>query len=391
MAHALLGPSSSSRWLSCPPSARLEAKEKDTASVYAKEGTLAHEICELIVRYNNHEFSKATFTRRLNKLKKHELYTADMIDHCEVYGGLIFEKHTAAKKVNSDAVLMVEQKLDFSEYVPEGFGTGDAVIVADNVLEVIDFKYGKGVEVSAVDNSQMKLYALGALLEYEVMYDIHEIRMTIVQPRLDNISEFTISVDELMEWAEKYVKPRAKMAFDGEGEFCAGKHCGFCKIKPQCRAYADKQLELAKYDFKDGDFLTLDEIADILTRATEFTKWLKAVGDYSLDQALNNGVVYPGYKLVEGRSNRKYSDQDKVAEILTSNGYDEVVIHKPKELLGITAMEKAIGKKVFGTLLGEVVIKPQGKPTLAPENDKRPAWHSEDDAKKDFESADSLL
>ncbi len=384
MAHALLSPSSSSRWLACTPSARLEEKETDTTSVYAQEGTLAHSVAELIVRYNAKLISKPTFTRRLNKLKRNELFSEDMTDYCEVYAQYVWERHANAKKTNSDAELKIEHKLDFSEYVPAGFGTGDAVIIADGTMEVIDFKYGKGVEVSAIDNSQMKLYALGALLEYEIMFDITEIKMSIVQPRLDNISEWIINVDDLMAWAKGYVRPQAELAFEGEGEFCPGSHCGFCKIKAKCRAFADRQLKLAKYDFKKGPFLEDADISDILTRAKDFEKWLKSVKEYALDQAVNYSKQYPDYKLVEGRSNRQYADRDKVTSLLIESGYDEAIIHKPKELLGITAMEKAIGKNVFSDLLSGVVMKPQGKPTLALESDIRPEWRSEDDARRDF-------
>lgn len=384
MAHALLSPSSSSRWLACTPSARLEEKEDDTTSVYAKEGTLAHEIAEQIVTYNAGLIKKATFTRRINKLKNNELFTNDMLEYCEVYAQYVFERYNNAKKINKDVELKIEQKLDFSEYVPDGFGTGDTVIITDGTIEVIDFKYGKGVEVSAVDNSQMKLYALGAVTEYELIYDIEEVKMSIVQPRLDNISEWVISVDDLLTWADEYVRPRAKLAFEGEGEFCPGSHCGFCKIKAKCRAFANRQLELAKYDFKQSDFLEDTEISDILSRAKEFDKWLKSVKEYALIQAVN-GKYYPGYKLVEGRSNRQYADIDKVKNILIDNGYDEAIIHKPKELLSITAMEKAIGKQVFNDLLSEVVIKPEGKPTLVPESDKRPALNSIEDARRDFQ------
>ncbi len=384
MAHALLSASGSGRWLACPPSARLEEKEPDSSSEYAQEGTLAHEIGEQIVRYNNHEFRKPTLTRRLNKLKEHELFSNDMLEYCGTYGNIVWEKFNEAKKRTADAQLLIEQRLDFSNYVPEGFGTGDAVIIADNIIEIIDFKYGKGVEVSAVDNSQMKLYGLGSLNEYDMLYDIQEICLTIVQPRLENISEFTISTNDLYAWG-KEVKKIAEIAFKGEGEFCPGSHCRFCKIKAKCKAYADEQLKLAKYEFKQSWQLEKTDIVDILDRADDFKKWITTVEEFALDQAVNHEMNFPGYKLVEGRSNRKYTDQKKVLKVLTSANYEESKLYKPKELLGITAMEKFIGKKTFGELLSDLVIKPQGKPTLVPESDKRPEWHSEDEAKRDFE------
>ncbi|GKX27871.1 hypothetical protein SH1V18_03510 [Vallitalea longa] len=384
MAHAILSASGSSRWMACPPSARLEEKEPEKTSSFAEEGTLAHEIGEQIIRYNNNEFTKTTFTRRLNKLKKDKLFANEMLDYCDAYAEIVREKYLNAKKITPDAQLIVEQRLDFSSYVPSGFGTGDALIIADGTVEVIDFKYGKGVEVSAIDNPQMKLYGLGALDEYEMLYDIQKIHLTIVQPRLENISEFTITAADLYSWGE-YIKPIADKAFKGEGEFCPGSHCMFCRVKAKCRAYADEQMILAKYDFKDGPFLSDIDIADILNRASDFKKWLTAVEEFALDQAVNHGKDYPGFKLVEGRSNRKYLDQDKVLKALVDYGYEESILHKPKELLGITAMQKAIGKKAFEELLSDLVIKPTGKPTLVQESDKRPAWQSEDDAKKDFQ------
>ncbi|MCT4686058.1 DUF2800 domain-containing protein [Vallitalea sp.] len=384
MAHAVLSASGSSRWLACTPSARLEEKEPEKTSSFAEEGTLAHSIGELMIRYNNNEFTKRTFNTRLNKFKKQELFTNDMLDYCSSYAEIVREKYLTAKKNTPDAQLIIEQKLDFSYFVPKGFGTGDALIIADNCIEVIDFKYGKGVEVSAVENSQMKLYGLGAIAEYDMLYDILEIRLTIVQPRLENISEFSMTVKGLRAWGDS-IKPIAQKAFKGEGKFCVGLHCRFCKIKAKCKAYADEQMELAKYDFKQGPFLDDGDITNILNRVSDFKKWLKAVEDFALDQAVNHGHEYPGYKLVEDRSNRKYADQDKVLKALVEYGYEESILHKPKELLGITAMQKAIGKKTFEELLSELVIKPQGKPTLVPQSDKRPSWHSEDDAKKDFE------
>lgn len=384
MAHALLGPSGSSRWLACPPSARLEEKEKDTASVPAREGTLAHEICEQMLRFRTEEISKRAYNTRINKLKKHELFANDMIEYCEVYADYVMERYYAAKRLTPDAELKIEQRVDYSSYVPDGFGTGDAIIIGDGTLRVIDFKYGKGVGVSAKDNTQMKLYALGAYLEYELMFDIKNIQMSIVQPRKDNISESGVFVDKLLKWSEEYAKPRGELAYKGEGDFCAGEHCKFCKIKPKCKAYADKQMELAKYDFKQGPFLDESDIADIVLKAGEFKKWIKSVEEYALDQAVNHGTSYPGMKLVEGRSNRKYTDDEKVVQVLTDNNYEKDTLYKPIEVLGITAMEKLIGKKTFNTLLSDYVIKPQGKPALVSADDKRPPWHSEDDAKNDF-------
>jgi hypothetical protein len=362
----------------------LEEKEQDTTSVFAEEGTLAHEICELMCRYNNGEFKKATYTRRINKLKEHELFTIDMLDYCNTYATIVREKFQEAKKRTPGAVLLLEQRLDFSEYVPEGFGTGDAVIIADGAVEVIDFKYGIDVPVYAEDNSQMKLYGLGALAEFDMLYDVHDIKMTIVQPRLENISGCEMLVEDLKAWGEE-VRVIAEQAFNGDGEFKAGSHCRFCKVKAKCRAYAEEQLEIAKYEFRQGPFLAETEIADILGRADELKKWLTAVDEYALDQAVNHGVSYPGYKLVEGRSVRKYiSEEDVAHQLVDTHHFAEDEIYE-KKLLGITKMEKTLGgKKKFTELLSDYVIKPPGKPTLVPESDKRPEWHSEDEAVNDF-------
>ncbi len=384
MAHAILSASGSSRWLACPPSARLEEKEPDKTSIHAEEGTLAHEVCELMVRYNAGEIKKPTYTRRLNKLKKHKLFANDMIDYCTTYAEIVREKYLTAKKHTPDVQLRVEQRLDFSNIVPDGFGTVDALIIADGIIEVIDFKYGKGVEVSAVDNSQMKLYGLGAINEYEMLYDIQEVHLSIVQPRLDNFSEFIITLDDLCQWGDE-VKGIAEVAYKGEGEFKAGKHCTFCKVKAKCKAQAEEQLEIAKYDFKDSTFLTDEDISDILARSAGLKKWLKAVEEYALDQAVNHGQNYPGYKIVAGRSTRQFTDQDKVKETLLLEGFEEPLIYKPKEMLGITALEKLVGKKEFSSILGNLIIKPEGKPTLVPESDKRLALNSIEEAKRDFQ------
>ena len=384
MEHALLSASGSSRWLNCPPSARLEEKEADTTSQYAKEGTLAHKIAELGLLQYIGEINKRTHTRRLNKLKKEELFYPGMLEYVQVYIDFVIERYLAVKKCTRDTRLVLERRLDFSKWVPKGFGTGDAIIVTDNIAEIIDFKYGKGVIVSAINNPQMILYALGTLHEYDLLYNIQHVSMTIVQPRLENISTSTLKVSTLQGWGES-IKETAKKAYDGEGEFRAGSHCQFCKIKAKCKAYADEQLKLARYDFQEGPYLEDGDIADILKQAKTFKNWLKAVEEFALDQAVNHGQEYPGFKLVEGRSNRQYSDPDKVHKTLLKEGYEEDKLFKPKELFGITAMEKLLGRKTFNELLSSLIIKPPGKPTLVPKNDKRPAWNSVDQARKDFE------
>ena len=269
---------------------------------------------------------------------------------------------------------MVEQHLDFSKWVPDGFGTGDCVIVADGTLSIIDLKYGKGVEVNAENNSQLLLYSLGALELFDGIYDIDTISMTIFQPRRYNISTYTISKDELLSWAEVVLVPAAKLAAKGEGNFKAGEHCRFCKVRTNCRKRAEYNLELARYDFEPPAMLDDIEIAAILAKADELIFWAADVKEYALRQALS-GVTYDGFKVVEGRSNRKYTDEKAVIDAVKSAGFDPY----EHSILGITAMTTLLGKKKFNELLGGLIEKPQGKPTLVPLSDKRPAINTAND------------
>jgi len=378
--HALLSASSASRWMACPPSARLEQNYANKTSEYAAEGTLAHELGELELRRNLEGMSTRKYNSEIKKIQSNELFTKDMPDYVEIYVNTCMEKLAEAKSKTSDAIFKIEQRLDFSEWVPDGFGTGDFVIIADGTMEICDLKYGKGVPVSAIDNKQMRLYALGAIAEFGFLYDIQNVRMTIIQPRLDNISTDEVSADDLLKWAEEVLKPIAELAFKGEGEFCAGDHCTFCRAKAVCKARAEKNMELAQYEFADLNVLNKFDIADILAKADEFIKWVKDVQDFALEQALL-GEQYPGFKVVEGRSNRRYTDTEKVAEILLANDYLEEEIYKPKELQGISNMEKVVGKKKLVELVGEYIEKPQGKPVLVPVSDKRPSYNS---AEADF-------
>lgn len=273
-----------------------------------------------------------------------------------------------------EAVHKVEQRLDFSAWVPRGFGTGDAVIIDNGIIEIIDLKYGKGVPVSAIGNTQMRLYALGAINEFGFFYDIEKVKMTIVQPRLDSVSTDEISAEELLKWADEYLKPRAELAIKGEGEFCAGDHCKFCRANAICRARAEKNMEIAKYEFANPPTLDNLEISHILDVASDFSKWIKDVESWALQQALQ-GEIYPGYKVVEGRSNRKWKDEDEVGKLLLANGFQENIIYT-KKLDGIGKIEKAIGKKKTSELLGDLIVKPQGSPTLVVESDKRPVYNS---------------
>jgi hypothetical protein len=385
-AHAVLSPSGAHRWLSCTRSARLEQQFPDNAGQAAAEGTLAHSLGELITKFKLKKISKQVYRRELKKIEADKLFDQSMMDHTESYSVFVLERYYEAQSHTKDAVIYLEHLLNLTDYVPDGFGTGDSVIIADGTMEIIDLKYGKGVLVTATNNKQMMLYALGALKDFDFIYDIDTVRMTIFQPRLDNFSTWEVKVEDLLSWAELDLKPKAALAFKGEGEFLPGTHCQFCKAKAMCKANADYNLELARYEFAIPELLTDEEVADILERAKNFTDWLKAVTGHALNEAVNNGKKWPGWKLVEGKSNRTYSDETAVANRLVEKGFAEDLIYK-RELLGITAMEKAIGKKEFAVHLGGLIIKPQGKPALAPITDKREELNSVDAAQKEFADA----
>ncbi len=359
--HAVLSASSSDRWLHCPPSARLCESIMDKGSDYAAEGTDAHSLCE-------HKLKSALGIQSEDPTESLNWYDAEMEDCASEYVSYIMELLAEVKKTCSDPIVLVEQRLDFSKYVPDGFGTGDCLVVGDGTLYVIDFKYGKGVEVSAENNPQMMCYSLGALELFDDIYDIDAVCMTIFQPRRGNISCFTISKDELLAWAETVLEPTAQLAYKGEGDFACGDWCRFCKVKTMCRARAEANLELARFEFKQPPLLADEDIEDILGKLDELTSWAEDIKDYAL-QAAVSGKHWRGYKLVEGRSNRRYTDESAVADAVTTAGYDPY----EKKLLGITAMTSMLGKSKFNDILGELTYKPQGKPTLVPESDKRPA------------------
>ncbi len=357
--HALLSASSSHRWLACPPSAKLCEKYEDKGSEYAAEGTAAHTLCE-------YKLKTSLGISAENPIENLSFYNEEMESCADDYVSYISEILEKTKEVCSDPIVLIEQRLDFSKYVPEGFGTGDCVIVADDTLTVIDFKYGKGVEVSAEKNPQMLCYALGALELFDCLYDIEKIEMTIFQPRREHISTYTLSKDGLISWAENVLAPTAKLAFEGEGEFCAGEHCRFCKAKAECRKRAEYNLKMAKYDFAMPPTLDNIEISAILSKADELISWAGDIKEYALQRALC-GEIFPGYKVVEGRSNRKYTSEDAVVQKVKEAGFDPYE-HK---VLGITAMTKLLGKTKFNELLSGLIHRPQGKPTLVPESDKR--------------------
>lgn len=374
--HAILSASGAHRWLACTRSARIEAELPDNAGAAAAEGTLAHEVAEQRLK---NLLTKEPITIKLDEID------AEMQEAVDRYVDTCMEKINEAWRESPDAEVHVEERLDFSEWVPEGFGTGDMVIMSDEYIEVIDLKYGKGVPVSAVGNPQMRLYALGLYAKYGTLYGADKVRMTIVQPRLDSISSDELTVKELLAWGNDVVGPKAQLAWKGKGDFVAGDHCRFCKARATCRKLAEYELEGIKEDTRPAQ-LTDIEIAEIVQRADDIKKWLTSVEEFALQQALD-GTEWPGLKVVAGRSVRKITDVERAAELLTSGGYTD--IYKPQELKTLTALEKLVGKKKLADILADVIDKPAGKPTLVPESDKRPPMEIEAAAAKDFD--DSLL
>ena len=371
--HALLSPSAAHRWMNCTAAPRLEANAPDKETTYAQEGTLAHAYCAYKLKTN---FGLPT-DGEVEEFKQldAEYHTGEMDEYTDTYYTIVLEKYNAARAKTRDAQLRIETRLDFSKYVPDAFGTADAIIIADGCLEIIDFKYGKGVRVSAEENPQMMIYALGAYEAYSFEYNINRVRMTIVQPRIDNLSEYELTTVDLLKWAALKLAPKAKEAYDGNGKQLPGEWCQFCRVKCNCKALATQCVETAG-NFDDPKLVSKDDMQSIiLPRIATIKTWLAGIEEYALTQALA-GIEYEGYKIVEGRSNRKITDADKVGGILENNGYDESDYLKPAELRTITDLEKLCGKKRFATLCADYIDKPQGKPTLVPETDKRPAYNA---------------
>lgn len=363
--HALLSASSSYRWLRCTPSARLEQQFEDEQSPYAAEGTKAHALAETLL-------NRLLFDMNYDESEAEpENYSREMSEAVSQYVDICMEKANEARKRSADAEIMVEARLDYSEWAPEGFGTGDMVIVADEVLEVVDLKYGKGVPVSAINNSQMRLYALGAYAAYGLLYDIKKVKMTIVQPRLDSVTTDSMAIEDLLAWGET-VKPVAKKAFEGEGDCVAGSHCGFCKVRHLCRALADTCLEeFYKMGGKKTNLLMDSEVAHILDMYPVIKRWLEDVNDYAIQKAVSGEKDWPGYKVVEGTSKRKITEPIKAAQALLATDYEASEIYRPQELKTITDLTKLLGRNGFNEIVGPFVVKPPGKPTLAPLSDPR--------------------
>ena len=391
--HAVLSASSSERWLNCPPSARLCEAYEDKSSNYAAEGTDAHALCEFRLK-------QALGIPADNPIENLSWYNEEMEDCAAGYAAYVSELLETAKQTCADPVILIEQRVDFSRWVQDGFGTADCIVIADGVLNIVDYKHGKGVEVSAVDNPQMMLYALGAYHAYGYLYSIKKVSMTIIQPRLENISTFECSVEELLDWAETYVRPRAKLAFEGKGEQVPGDWCRFCRARTSCKACADEAMALVKEEFLDLDagvledeteetdatasfepdtsvptfkspaLLSKTDIEKMLPTLNRIESWIEAIFAYVSSEAINHGVSWDGYKVVEGRSKRQFLDTKSVVAAAEKAGYTDIY---KTELISLTAFEKLMGKKKFQEVLGEYVVKPPGKLALVPDSDPREA------------------
>ena len=351
--HARFSPSSAEQYINCPPSLKLSESFNDEGSEYAAEGTEAHELCEYLLR-------TAIGEQMPDPRQKLTKYSNEMQECAEGYRDTVLEIY------KPDDFISIEQLVHFDEYVCGGFGTSDCIIIGNGHMHVIDFKYGKGVKVSAEDNAQLKCYALGAYLAFSPLFDINEITLLIYQPRINNYSKWSLKTEDLLKWAEEVLKPRAEQALTGIGEFRCGTWCRWCKAKAVCRKLAETMTELAKYEFSEPATLSDEEVDDILLKIEPLTMWSKAVQDYALQRALS-GHKWQNWKVVEGQSKRKYVDETKVAEKVISAGYDPY----EKKLLGLTAMQKVLGREKFNDLLGDLVVKPKGKPELVARDDKR--------------------
>lgn len=358
--HAILSASSSHRWMNCTPSARLEQEFQEYESTAAKEGTAAHALAE-------HKLKRKLKMRSDRPVS--EFNDEDMELYTDDYTEYVYEQYKKAQRYDENAQIFIEQRLDFSCYVPDGFGTGDAVIISKGKIQIIDLKYGQGVLVNAENNSQMMLYALGALKKFGKDYEIKKVKLVIFQPRRENVSVWETTVTQLKKWAEKKLRPRAEMAFKGTGNYQPGSHCQFCKAAAKCRARAEENLKLAQEEFKKPPLLTDAEIESILSKIQGLKKWADEIWEFALEQALK-GKQWNGFKVVQGKSVRKYSDEQKVVDACNKAGYKDIYV---KKLITLTEMEKLMGKKVFNEVLGSLIEKTAGKPTLVEESDKRPA------------------
>lgn len=370
MSHALLAPSAATRWIHCTPSARVAEHEPEESSDFAKEGTLAHLIGETILKSPEKRLSKM----QIWAFSKMQFYSDSMLRYSEDYAAYVMEKFRPGR------FLFVENKLDLTDYIEEGSGTGDAAIIAVNdpefnydgdTLYTFDYKFGKGVPVFAENNTQQKIYALGYLAEHGRWFNIKRVVMHIFQPRIVNNSDWAITVPQLLKWAVNDLMPKAKMAFAGEGEFIAGPHCQFCKVQHKCRALADYNRELARLEFSDYAMLDDQEILNIFAQRSLFENWIKALSEYVTAEGIK-GKKWPGYKIVESKASRRYKDETELVRILRANNFTDYL--KEPQLKGLEEMETTLGSDNFIKYVVPQLIKPRGKPTLAPESDKRPEF-----------------
>ena len=396
--HALLSASSSKQWLNCPPSARLQLNFPNESSVYAEEGTFAHSVCEYKVKKYLHE--------RVKRPQSEEFYTEEIDQITDIYAEVVISVIEEMKRNGCEPLVLVEERVNYSHIAPSGFGTADMLVVGvdengKGLLHILDFKAGRGVFVNANHKTQMMLYALGGLNAYGYIYPIETVRMTIIQPRLDNISTFECSREELEAWGNS-IKDTAKLAYEGKGEQKAGEWCFFCRAKPVCKACKEEALALCKEEFLDLDagafaeeadteesdmtapytpdqtapafkqqgLISLDELVEVLPTLNRISSWIEAVFAFISSEAINHGVPIDGYKVVEGRSRRVFTDVKSVVDKAVENGYTDLY---KQELISLTEFEKMMGKKKFAELLGEFVAKPPGKLALVPESDPRPA------------------
>ena len=360
-AHSVYPPSSAKRYMNCTPALKLEQQFEDEQSPYAEEGSAGHALAEHLIK---------KYLKKKSKRPVSDYYTDELVEAVDEYVGYCIGQIEAAKQECSDPVFEVERRTDISRHIEGCFGTADMVIVTDHKIHAIDLKLGKGVMVDAEHNEQLMIYGLGILDFYEILYDIETVALTIVQPRLKHLSTWEISVEDLKKWAKEELEPKARMALAGEGEFRAGDHCRFCKARFTCRARAEEYLKLARMEFAEPALLSDDEIAEVLLKADTLKKWAEEIYAYAQNEAVVNHRQWPGFKLVLGKSNRKYTDENEAAKAAKKAGYTDIY---KTSLIGITDMEKLMGKKKFSEILGSLVYKPEGKVTLVPELDKREA------------------
>lgn len=383
-AHALLSASGSERWINCPASPRLEEHFEEQTSSYAEEGTLAHELSEIILRLDLKLLSMVDYKQKFDEIKKNKYYSEDMFDEVTKYTSYVKQQYQAAKRVDKHARLLIEEKLDLTEWIPEGFGTSDAIVICNLGIEVIDLKYGKGKPVYAQENTQLMSYGLGAMKVAKKSCTFNKVTVTIVQPRLDNISDWSLSVKALTEWGDNVLKVKAVEAFSGDGEQKAGDWCQFCKARAKCRALHDLGMAIVRRDFEeqiDPRLINDDELLEVYKSADFIKKWLEDVKEVVLKEALQ-GKQWQGYKLVEGKSNRQWVDETKVTQELADNLYEPEQFLNFK-LKGLGDLEKLLKKANFEKILGHLIVKPPGAPTLVDENDKRELY-GVSQVKKDF-------